>query len=108
MTKPVDFNNPVTSKSPKNDTTLNKIMLNHFDDGRCYDLEPSSDYNLRNLSLKSDLIFISFKRDITCDKMEQVMCRYGTNCHVQKDSKTAMIINLENKDKMESVMQRLR
>lgn len=62
VTKPLDFTTTVAAKTTKNDSILNKVMLNPWE-GRYYDLEPNSDYNQKNMSVNENLVHVQFKPD---------------------------------------------
>ena len=91
--KPVDFSHEFAQLKQ----CQNKVMLNIYDNGRCYDFDASSEYNLKDQSLKQDLIWIQFKEKTNVAEIEQLIASIGLNSHIYKDSSKSCIVNLEDK-----------
>lgn len=92
------------------DSCMNKVMLNQYDNNRCYHLHPDAEYNKANGGVKKDLIHLQFSKTdeiMTVDKIEACLSNLGRNFHVYKETPYTCILNFEGEIDFAQMVQQI-
>ena len=97
---PIDLNHPSVSKDSEK-SSINKVMLNMHDNGRCFHFDPSSKHHIDNAGKIPNLLWLKFHdqkdpKTNFIDLLTLELQSYGLNFHCQKDTSSSLIIKLED------------